>query len=122
MTREIKFRAWNKNLGGWNNAITGRTEFKPFIIYQITNLSIEENNHLDIQQFTGLYDKNNKELYEGDIVKYKNNIAKVSWNKLAAGFWFEGDTNLEKETIPACSVEIIGNIYENPELLVTKEK
>ena len=79
-----------------------------------------------VGQFTGLLDKNGKEIYEGDLIMantpYSTEEAKqVFWDKERAGFFLKcryaayDRKNLYK--MSAFKMEIIGNIYENPELL-----
>lgn len=73
------------------------------------------------RQYTGLKDKNGIEIYEGDIVKTKNSLYKVIYDKCC--FW--GIDEMGKYPIYQIKhyimedeiFEVIGNIYENPELL-----
>jgi len=81
----------------------------------------------EIMQYTGLKDKNGREIYEGDIVKgiYYDNLYKtenevicqVRWDK--SGYWtFSGTINfLGGYLSDLRNIIVIGNIYENPELL-----
>ena len=119
--REIKFRAWDN-------------EEKNFIYFDCINglLSQCDNQYYKInikhiEQFTGLHDKNGKEIYEGDICKYYQPYAKkwdlhyIKWDYMFAcfGFYSADDPKWCKESdwLKVEEVEIIGNIHETPELL-----
>lgn len=85
------------------------------------------NNDLVLMQSTGLFDKNGKEIFEGDILSVEIDEEKVRvsvfWNDKYALFMFESEKYNETEVLAelfednSYSLEIIGNIYENPELL-----
>ena len=89
--------------------------------------TFEENTseRYEIMQYTGLKDRNRKEIWEGDIVKIdghgiENYITDICWDEYLSGFYsrnlYESDT-FEHST--RC-IEVLGNIYENPELLEEK--
>ena len=135
--REILFRGKRKDNGEWvygNYAVTDNNEKQHFIFQ---NKSFEfEVNPKTVGQYTGLIDKNDKKIFEGDILKpdYDNNsYYRVTWDsgKLhlnieeycfndsegkALWSWCE---NIADYQINGCvdNCEIIGNIYDNPELL-----
>jgi uncharacterized phage protein (TIGR01671 family) len=124
MNREIKFRAWNQD----------NQEFQYFIFstggHWSHNIEAYSTNAIkEWQQYTGLKDKNGKEIYEGDRVTYTNPHSKTSfshevrWDEPWAAFGlFEKNSKWCKESDWAkiVDVEVIGNIYENPELLNQK--
>ena len=101
MKREIKFRFWNKKFKQWIDGefplIDGVFDFSTDI-YEVT-------------QFPGLKDKNGKEIYEGDILTHKYYKTPVIVTFKNGGFI------AEDVYIGDSSIEVIGNIYENPELL-----
>lgn len=115
--REIKFRAWDKDKNMFyqkeiDNRLWFVMENDEEIKYPLdAEIAC---GHWDIMQFTGLKDKNGKEIYEGDYCKqiFSCNIQ-------------EGIVKIESTRgttiggFPAWphNIEIIGNIYENPELL-----
>ncbi len=88
------------------------------------------NNDLDLMQSTGLTDSAGKEIFEGDVLSVETDEEKVrvsvSWDDKHALFVFESKKYNEKEALAelvesvednAYPFKIIGNIYENPELL-----
>ena len=121
-----KFRAWDKREGKiipvWN------IEFMPD-----GGDGEDVNNHRDItrcilMQYTGLKDGDGKEVYEGDIVEFEGNyttaekcgkkIGVVEWDY--AGFIIrvgEHDYNFDETNEFYAYSKVLGNIYENPELL-----
>lgn len=120
--REIKFRAWDKELKFMVDDtmyIMGIGTGNVFFDNQ--GDLIEQSNKLVLMQYTGLKDKNGKDIYEGDVSKnyYKGQWVNlvVVWNPL--GMWSVKwkDGYLNNYHINNQNMEVIGNIYENPELL-----
>ena len=67
-----------------------------------------------LMQFTGLTDKNGKEIFEGDIIESYAFIDTFSW--VDGGYTFDRDTKDAVMTVHY-PYEVIGNVYENPTLL-----
>ena len=81
-----------------------------------------------LMQSTGLRDKNDKEIFEGDILDYNGRKALVRWHGSYASFIYRFVDELQKRNaewkplyLAYMKCEIIGNIYENAELLEDKE-
>ena len=115
--REIKVRAWNKKTKAWLYWELGKDCMCDLQIYNFLT---------HYGQFTGLKDKNGKEIYEGDVVNllgFDNRWyeAQVEWNDECAAFVFTFPLNrgyeLADERTPE-EREVIGNIYENPGLVM----
>ena len=121
--RDIRFRAWFNHKPTWCNRMFYSSEEPSTIGDWFSEVLIEQDNAI-LMQYIGLKDKNNKEIYEGDIIKYfhgglkKLINAKVIWYKEWCGFAFETRFDSGGGLISHLSekYKIIGNIYENPEL------
>lgn len=113
MKRIIKFKVWDK------------LNQEMFILTNEKLSDLVNDNTKVLLQFTGLKDKFNKEIFEGDIVLSKINnedkgkIGEVSWITGAEGYNYSGWTafpaKLPKGGENYC--EVLGNIYQNEELL-----
>ena len=127
--REIKFRAWDKVDGIWCSykIIDGRVYF----LDTDTGLWYTKYRDFDLMQYTGVTDINNVEIYEGDIVEisketsYLKDTAIVKFDKYSASFVLvvkDDDCgylsyNFSSHYDKIISYKIIGNIYENKDLL-----
>ena len=101
--RKIKFRSWDKD----NKIMT-----KPFGIMHEEELYSDKD---ILMQYTGLKDKNGKEIYECDIVENDREVV------FEIADWSENWHSLESIKQKLTIVEVIGNIYENPNMLEQKE-
>ena len=108
--REIKFRQFIKD-----NSDKRLWHYWGFIDGAFIS---PQNNQDKSQQFTGLKDKNGKEIYEGDIVEWKIENPLSRTGKMKTKCVVEWNLN-NQGWIPYINItsEVIGNIYENPELL-----
>ena len=132
MTRQIKFRAYDKkekkwllgydvgNLGGFS--LFGECMLMDEWSAILNEYLFDRNGHtaedLVVMQFTGLLDKNGKEIYEGDIVKAQFDSepnGEVKWYQEYCCFGIDGFMQITE--LQAKNFEVIGNIYESPELL-----
>lgn len=91
---------------------------KPVIIYKRCFGDVLEDDEYTIMQCTGLKDKNGKLIYEGDIVKeFYTDFINFSGKGIIVVEWDNLNASYNLENFQNCEREVIGNIYENPELL-----
>lgn len=123
MNREIKFRAWHKDLkkmfkigqitlekGIWNFEPNDRDFIGMSIPYQPSFV---------LMQYTGLHDKNGKEIYEGDILKGTfYGFPMPEYDYVFQIYWDEKEKGFMASYFEPSECKVIGNIYDNPELLV----
>ena len=129
VNRPIKFRAWNKNgrMFYWDMLKNDTPLFGP--------LTDKTKEVFAVMQFTGLLDKNGKEVYEGDVVRipkyetrWKNGEPDFDWRVFKVihnhyVYAFENSviytpfSSYDASTLEEWELEVIGNVYENPELL-----
>lgn len=124
MTREIKFRAWDGKVMIYYDkqyGVGGGDSETDVIFFANTKVNTIGKS-FELMQFTGLLDRNSKEIYEGDIVKHfhKDVIGKVIYQVTEYCVWekiVEEDrgTAGQRHTLDD-PWTVIGNIYENPEL------
>ena len=130
--REIKFRAWDKNLKGWiaeEFFITKKGEL--FIMRGHVGVKLNDKDVI-LVQYTGLKDRNGQEIYEGDVIvpahpqlsgvgfAYgKPRVVTFRLLQSSTGFNIGGGQKKRKEFISLgdkTNTEIMGDIYRNPEL------
>lgn len=126
MKREIKFRGYDKNK---NKLIFGPTDSNPQPSWVLICCGC---NDLPLMQYTGLKDKNGVEIYDGDIIEnHQADINVVHWygngwcyqnyhaNSLPLDdLWNPYDDASNEEGERFTGHEIVGNIHQNPELLI----
>jgi|TARA_R110000851_G_scaffold47424_1_gene115115 uncharacterized phage protein (TIGR01671 family) len=123
--RDIKFRVWEKSR---NAMIYNAIEFALLALAKATHhtdnklnpigFSEQDYEHFEVMQFTNIQDKNEVDIYEGDIMRDKDsNLYEVSFH--CGGFTktSDGSTTPLLDSIGWLECKVIGNIYKDPELL-----
>ena len=142
MNRELKFRVWNPTYQEmlYPSSPTKNGDYEEKIYLQLDGQLMGDfkhtglvncSEHYVIQQFTGILDKNGKEIYEGDLIDFSiNNTHElgdkdimdyknmdVHYSEEYAGFMFGEDGFTPLDRIIMTSIEIVGNIFNTLELI-----
>ena len=136
MNREIKFRAWNtaiKKMYKVGQITMGEGVWSYYNVDEDIGVCIPYQSSLVLMQYTGLKDKNGVEIYEGDIVHIPENWEEYGW---ASGENYEidfkeGRFRMKPKYKPNAvgydlentnELEVIGNVFENGDLLKESEE
>ena len=125
--RDILFRGKRKDNGEWTYGYVDATMYKDTWVIHTDNATHEADSDT-IGQYTGLEDKNGVRIYIGDVVRYTTNnrdfIGVVGWDRVNPSICIYYKVNSTFEVTEydfvvcgLASVEILGNIYDNPELI-----
>ena len=116
--REIKFRAWDR---------VHKFMIQSREIKEVSSSVLQDDEHTILMQYTGLKDKNGVEIYEGDILEGRRGRHVVEWSIYGWGLrkgnrvytMGVGNTGQDEwdEECKMHNFKVVGNIYENPELL-----
>lgn len=140
MQRKIKFRGWDREYEKMTYFDDEDYEYKPPLVFRLDQVFKKDSNYddyedfeynditdsVELMQYTGLHDKNGKEIYEGDIVFIKGDTevldikGKVEYSDTFAQFIITNTGNIIDEAEPLGDyedIEVIGNVFENKELL-----
>lgn len=107
MSRTIKFRAWD-SVDYMSNA---------FALQDLQDQRIKFADDCVVMQFTGLHDTNENEIYEGDILSATKDNKSYAHEVIYKDGSYRAGTVLTNDINAKFEREVIGNIYENPELL-----
>lgn len=126
--REIKFRAWDKKgreMWSISSIHYGSHDEILWVDLDKMNaypLSEVDPAQVELMQYTGFKDKNGKEIYEGDLLSIGDAIDEVKWGRTEVYLEDvkEGITSMIPYNVNDI-FEVVGNIYENPELLKERD-
>jgi len=121
--RELEFRAWDGKKMCYNEEVWLRDDSWWYGLpgYDAPpDKAYSGNKETAIMQYIGLKDKNGEKIYEGDLCRDSSGVSRVVWNDKFASFclcrkgWLS--SHFFGEAIDPKDIEVIGNIYENPEI------
>lgn len=127
MSREIKFRAWSPRVTKQGDKFIGAFTDVHAILKEGRLISTDFiDDYIVFQEYTGLKDMNGNEIYEGDITQWNGDQETGTFEvKFLSGHFSAGGPlhlswSIDHVTLQVNNLEIIGNVYENPELMEEK--
>ena len=142
MNRTIKFRAWNPQqkrmfypgdgmtdvvILNYNKKTGDFTDFEvgeAYYDWDVLGIKSRVDGDCRLMQFTGVHDKNGKEAYHCDIFRYMGELFLLEWHEDWFSWWgkpINHNNGFASMMNANMQMEILGNIYDNPELLKPKQ-
>jgi uncharacterized phage protein (TIGR01671 family) len=133
MQRELRFRTWFQDQMTYLEQSIGKYDYENGIVLSFSDegydefgaherFDVSQSNPPPMMQWTGLRDKNGKEIYEGDICKchdhptgIEDTIGEVIFDQ--GRYWIATGSICSLDDYGTAWTEVLGNIYETPELI-----
>lgn len=121
MNNRFLFRIYNKKNKCWKHGPGYEVHlFGEFMLMGewMNNVALEELEDYQILQYTGQKDKKGSKIFEGDILRGKMDFGPAGWNVVTLPVYFDNEKGYQWSDWELTSLEVVGNVFDNPELLL----